>query len=822
MRLQEITATPHPAGNRIDLHWINPDPNNYPGVRVVRREGTHPVTPQDGIVVVEGRGLNFAVDAQLKGETVYYYTLFPFKGRPPVYHLDPHNRVSAMATAAYNFAGQMYDLLPAIYHRYDTAFPKADSDKVSEEDKQTGQLRRFLDLPGGQLDQLYSFARAMFDLYNLEKTDGRLLPLLAQWIGWQTDYRLEIDAQRNELRNAPHVYKTIGIIPTVEATVKRIFGWESRTKEFVHNVFLSNCPERLNLWLGEQNSRGQWSTPTEPFSLDFAYEGRPAAVLDGSGIFWLFYHTLKKGRWEIWYKTLVTFNLPLAFEPDLDEGIVSLDLQRVFATAGFLLSRDITIKKQGSGWRLADRENGQSYLIKKGDAQLTVYRWAPSQPLSSGTHLERHPTAAIQGDKLWIFWDSYDGVSQRWEIRYRTRTGGQWSSIDTFPDSGIDRRRPWAVADNLGGLWLFWLEQVGTEWRLKYNRHDGLTWSASPQDFPVEGDPKVESNLFVLFHPSDATQPLWVFWSRKAPTGEPNQTRWQIAYRVKQSLDPAAADWRVVRTLPKETPDVDDREPAALIAAAGNVELFWSSTRDGSWSIWRASVDGATHNWRSFEQITGTPYSQRDPLPISRGADALLLYRSNASLVYNSTVYGASETRDGRYAGCTTVDTRNLAKRGLRGQYEDFQVYTYDAGQNGKRTDRNWYARDTIGMYLTPTTDDPALIIRNRKLIESVLRQFLPIQVRVVFIIALADEELVYTYDFPTAKSSRVIAEQFFDSTIPETYLGLGDSSQDIVPDWVWIRAWSEAHPNHRTLDFTTIPIDTRFRTWHTRLEAGG
>jgi hypothetical protein len=46
MRLNRITATPHPAGNRIDLTWVNPDPDRYPGVRVVRREGTYPTSPQ--------------------------------------------------------------------------------------------------------------------------------------------------------------------------------------------------------------------------------------------------------------------------------------------------------------------------------------------------------------------------------------------------------------------------------------------------------------------------------------------------------------------------------------------------------------------------------------------------------------------------------------------------------------------------------------------------------------------------------------------------------------------------------------------------------
>ena len=42
MRLLNITARAHPAGNRIDLSWSNPNPATFPGVRVVRREDTHP------------------------------------------------------------------------------------------------------------------------------------------------------------------------------------------------------------------------------------------------------------------------------------------------------------------------------------------------------------------------------------------------------------------------------------------------------------------------------------------------------------------------------------------------------------------------------------------------------------------------------------------------------------------------------------------------------------------------------------------------------------------------------------------------------------
>lgn len=744
-------------------------------MRVTRRRDTHPTSPDDCVLVEEGKGLTSAVDENLKGETVYYYTLFTCKEVDlPEYQFDRHNRAAAMATSPYNIAGQMYNLLPGIYHRYDTKLPlKKFHDRMVEEDQGKGQVRRFLDLAGSQLDQLYSFARAMPDLYNLDKVDGHLLPLLAKWIGWQTDYRLEIAAQRNEIRNAPYVYKTIGLIPTVEATVKRLIGWESRTKEFVHNVFLSNSPERLNIWACQRSGAGEWSKPAEPLSLDFAYEGRPTSVCDGNGTCWLFYHTCKKHY-------------------DTDK------------------------KKWGITWDIWYKIYGEEQV------------WTPSRPLTNRICIDKHPTAVIQGETLWVFWGAYDEKDQMWHINYRTRTGGEWSAIEIFRDADIERKKPWALIDNTGGLWLFWQEKVGTQWQLKYNRHDGAVWELDPAvSFPLDAGekPRVENDLFVLFHPTDLNQRIWVFWARKESTGDPDQTRWTVAYRVKQGIDPNASDWSEIRTLPKDMPDCQERESAAIVNGDGNIDLFWSSNKGGSWSIWRNSLDIVAHNWGTAEQVTNNPYSQRTPFPISIDDDTLLIYRSNESLTYASAVYGATETLDCRYAGSATVDTRNLAKIAMGGQFEDFQTYTYDAGQNGERTDQDWYARDTVGIYLTPDTEDQTLILRNQKLIENALKQFLPIQVRAVFIIEPAVyEELIYTYSFPNAEPQQLIAEQFFDrmhSTTSEIYSGLGDSYQDAVPGWIWLRSWSEEYPDYRTINFTAIPIDTKFRTWHIGLETG-
>jgi hypothetical protein len=286
-------------------------------------------------------------------------------------------------------------------------------------------------------------------------------------------------------------------------------------------------------------------------------------------------------------------------------------------------------------------------------------------------------------------------------------------------------------------LWLFWLELARSQWQLRYNSYDGTKWTLTvPATFPLDGgnDPRVEGPLFVVFHPTDAAQRLWVFWARSEPVGTAGQRRWRIVYRVKASLNPSATDWSAIRALPPGPAESQDREPAALVKTNGDVELYWSSTRNGSWSIWRATVNRATQAWGTAEMLINSPYTQCDPLPIPIATGTMLVYHANESVLYTSTVYGATETVDTRYAGSTTVDVRNTAKRTLRGKFGDFQTYTYDSGQNGQRTNLDWYARDTVGLYVTPDTTDPAVIQRNQNLLRNTLREFLPAPVRTVFV----------------------------------------------------------------------------------------
>lgn len=803
MPLLDLIATPHPDGHRIDLSWAHADPAAQPGVRVVRRERTFPVTPDDGVVVADGTGLGVGTDALgrtryrvtdagLQGGTTYYYGLFPYSTAPLTFEVDRANRVAALAGTALGTADWMYALLPALYQRYDGA----------------GQLRRFLDLPGGQLDLLHTAARALLDLYDPARVDGRLLPLLADWIGWKTDYRLEIDAQRNEIRRAPAVYQRVGMVPVVGATVKRISGWESRSKEFVHNVFASNRPPRLNVWGRRLDPDGTAASPDTLLSLDFAYEGRPAAATDAHGVRWLVYHTLRRGRWQLWAKTSPTFRLGADVRPSLDAPDVAA-LQRAFAAAGAALAADATVTPVGSLWRIDDPTNAEVYVVEAVGGGFTVYRTtadaldlAPSRPLNpgSGGH-ESHPAAALQGDALWVFWSVYDPGAGRWAIRYRLRRDGAWSEARPFTHGlsapSAERRSPAATVDAAGGLWLCWLERARGGWRLRYNRHDGTGLGADPdagwerdpaEPFPLDGpdDPRVEDDLTVLFHPDDAARPLWVLWARKAPTSEPHQTRWEVAYRMKASLDPAFSDWSAIGTLPKADELAHDREPCAHVEG-GALRVYWSSDRAGSWALWRAALDldeGAP--WGAAELLGGdplaAPYAQRNPLPLSAGSGTVLLYRSSESLHYGSSVYRATRTVDFRYAGATAVHTRNAALADLHGAFEDFRAYTYDTGTAGARTDADWVSRDTLGVYLEPDTADPTVVTRGVERLRRILPEFMPTTDRAVFRTrADAHTEAVYAYERPGSEP-HFIAEHYADALTSPLTDGL-PPDQDFADD---------------------------------------
>ena len=432
-----------------------------------------------------------------------------------------------MATSPYDFAGQMYRLLPEIYRRYDAIRTPPPDIKIADEDRDHGVLRRFLDLPGYQLDQLYSLARAALNLCDLERVNGQLLPLLAQWIGWQTNYALSVAAQRNEIRYAPRLYQTIGSIPTLEATVARVTGWPSRTKEFVYNVARTNQPERLNLWsmsrehVTEPGDLRRQPRRTSPMKVDLRVPASPTAPG-------------------------YSCTTPTA------------------ATAG---TSGPSVSWTASGSR-ANRSSvdQESTNIRRSRCRGTVCGCSgrptiPSKPPpigSGGSPFAPAPT-----------------------------TSGRRSSSSA--DSDTERRLPTAAVDNAGGLWLFWLERTGAQWQVKYNRHDGTGWQlASAAMLAPSAATRRRAwkrTCLCLSTRRAPTSRCGCSGRAASPATRLVRRTGPSHTAARNHSTPMPQTGRPARALPKPgTGDFHDREPAPVMATGGGIELFWSSTRHGGWS----------------------------------------------------------------------------------------------------------------------------------------------------------------------------------------------------------------------------------------------
>lgn len=721
--LLDLQAQAHASGNRIYLSWHHPAADDYPGIRIVRRSDRYPVHPEDGDHVVDVENATTFQDPQvLRSETVYYYSLFPYRNTPAEYFIDRRNRTSAMATAPYGFAELMYQSMPAVYQRFDKTLPDPELDlsNMSEANKTRGQLRRFFELCGGQLDYIYSHINASKHIKNPDKTHGNLLQLMSSWVGWKTDTRLEFDAQRMELKNAPATYASLGMLPVMESTVKRINNWESRSKEFVHNIARTNTPERLNLWLSTRDTDWQ---PGTVFSIDHCFEGGISCTSIAANHHYLFYHTQRNGRWDIWF---------IEHEP-----------------------------AQG---------------------------WLPSKKLCHRPIIDKNASSVLHDDVLRVFWNGYSD-EEGWRIFYRSLVAGEWSEIQEFVRPNACKMPGAIMVQN--SLWLFWSENVDGQWLYRYAQAQA-TGDASVLDFPVVIDfpddagasPQVLADVALAYR-EDPSDNFYIFWARKTTDG---LNSWQVAYRRNTDTNLASGNWSEIHHIAL-APGESMREPHIRIQADGNPDIYASAnTGDSGWNIWHAHLDNfdvgsTTDTWNNLTEIVTGNYSCRAPYYFQTDDAELLFYRSNQHLEHSSTLYGATQMNDWRYSGTTTVDTRNTNKILLREQFDDFQTYSFDTGVNGKRDNEHWYGRDTVGIYFNAATLDQDEIASKISRLKPVLREFIPVTDRVVFIDDTdVHTEFVYNYAAPSMESANYITSVYSDqltSNIVDMVLEDGEDFSD-------------------------------------------
>ncbi|MGB8508490.1 MAG: phage tail protein [Pyrinomonadaceae bacterium] len=371
MQAVNVKAEPNPRGGQIELSWTNPADANFAGVKVLRRESSMPelldigtareIHDEPAAATPAGTNVKL-IDGDLKPETIYYYAVVPYDAASI---FSTPAQVSAMTTAPYESAAHLYSKLPGLYRNYDTVKPP-DIAGLDARDRERGQLRRLMDMFGPQFDLLRSYASGMRSFHNVERVDGHLLPLLAEWINWQTDSSLNFDKQRNEIRYAPHFFRTTGVPANLRATINRLVTWDARIKEFVHNVYLSTHPEQLTVW-EQSNIAGAWQ-PAQAVTLDVAYEGRPAALM------------MTDERQLIFYQTRQSAPLPHA------------------------------VRTSASAVRAKSATEDHWHIWLKTFEQD---EWQPSHRVTGGGNLNKYPAATLdQAGRVCLFWTSFQDEGQ--------------------------------------------------------------------------------------------------------------------------------------------------------------------------------------------------------------------------------------------------------------------------------------------------------------------------------------------------------------------------------------------------------------------------
>ena len=94
------------------------------------------------------------------------------------------------------------------------------------------------------------------------------------------------------------------------------------------------------------------------------------------------------------------FSIGSEHQTDLDSENISAGLRQEFENNGCPLSQNATVlvQKQGSGWRIDDSDNEQTYIIRKEGSELDIYSLGMNK--CHDCHLGLNPAVFVDGEEL--------------------------------------------------------------------------------------------------------------------------------------------------------------------------------------------------------------------------------------------------------------------------------------------------------------------------------------------------------------------------------------------------------------------------------------
>ncbi|KUJ69073.1 hypothetical protein ACZ90_14630 [Streptomyces albus subsp. albus] len=671
--MTDVRAAPHPAGGRIDLRWRNPRAQGFPagrpfaGIRVVRRERTFPLGPDDGHLVYLGPVVSACSDFEAKPLTTHYYTVFTLtSGDPPEATADKGSRAAAFATTAeYRLGDALYRMLPAVHRRLDLPLTSADLagapliksalDRLPDGLRDRGQLYRFLSVAGSALDLTRSLAEGLAELHDADRARPEFLPSLARMIGWELNRTVPVSVQRSEIAAAPYLYRGVGTVPNLRAIVNRYTRWYVQIAEMAQSIARSNMPPRFHVFAVAGHPQGWRGTddagPLLGFTASPTAAGRDGgpAVLTGTepGPF-----ALRPGMHiAITADDRVPTTVVLAASDFRD--IKAAQADEVAAVLDRNLS-EVTVTSDSSG-KLVITSNtagiGSAVRVEESRADLVTLEGAPGGRLS--VFDSRRPRLC------YAMMEVPGGLST---IRMKTYRRGCWGEATEVPTGSTSAADPTGVVRPHAKRQLFvvWVDQPGTKHsRLRYAEATAGTAKAArlrtghAEPFAIPPGSRLvvrigQCRTGMRFTRSDFTDPRNVSaadLARVLARGLPGvrvtaahdktiqlatpetggDQRLDIELDSSDAAGPlgfgvgnasATGDWgdQAQWSAPRDVPVAAlgrVAEPFAVVEAPDRVRLFWSSHDGTRWNVKTARWDDGT--WTDHHVVADGGGGNREP-----------------------------------------------------------------------------------------------------------------------------------------------------------------------------------------------------------------
>jgi phage tail-like protein len=317
---------------------------------------------------------------------------------------------------------------------------------------------------------------------------------------------------------------------------------------------------------------------------------------------------------------------------------------------------------------------------------------------------DRNPWPQRFAGETWLFWDSNrsGGARDIWVQR-------GVDAPEPITDHTADDLRPCAVQVGTQ-LWLFWQSLRRGVWDIWAQTYDGATW----------GPP---TRLFDSDHPDEAPTAALV--------GTELRVVWARHLGARRALFESVWDgaaWSEPAELPMPSPSPTGRDegPALVVDGGGALRLFWASNHDGRWQIMGRIHGGAS--WSDPEPVTAHPLADREPgAMLDAGGELRLWWRSQRRGRAFQTRTWDFEGQPPGARGATTM-VANM------GTVADRAHYVYDTRRTNDPFDDAHYARDVVGLHVTPDIGSEAAIRARLRRASDMLEPFRPAIARYVWL----------------------------------------------------------------------------------------